>query len=410
MLLVRMRFITTVLGIAAMFAVAGSPSARAQTFTLLYSFQSSHDGLFPQGELILDKSGSIYGTTAQGGRGKQGTVFELDTSGAKTVLYSFGGTTGDGAIPSGQLAWYAGNIYGTTEAGGATGSGTVFELIRGKVTAKENFLYSFAEPGGNLPAAGLAEDGIGDFFGTTVYGSSGTPPPGCGSQGCGTVFEVSQGQVTLLHSFSGMPDGSGPQGSLVRDRSGNLYGTTRVGGAFNAGTVFELTPNSDHTWTEHVLYSFRGKSDGLQPYSGLVMDAKGNLYGATWWGGLNTTGQPGYGVVFELRQNPDLTWSERVLHRFAGPPEDGLQPLGNLVRDRHGNIYGVTSNGGASGLGIVYEVDVNGKETVLHNFTGNDGATPAAGLAIDTSGNLYGTTEEGGTVCNTCGTVFKITP
>jgi uncharacterized repeat protein (TIGR03803 family) len=229
------------------------------------------------------------------------------------------------------------------------------------------------------------------------------------------VFELSQGHETVLYSFSGNPDGAYPE-KLTLDHSGNLYGTTVGGGAFDHGTVFELSPNVDGTWTEQVLYSFTGKEDGAWPYSGVIVDAKGSLYGTTWGGGLSAA-VCACGVVFKLKQNPDGTWSEHVLHSFGSTAADGQRPYGGLVRDKQGNLYGVTlGGGGASGWGTVFELDSAGNEKVLHVFTGapTGGAEPAAGLIMDASGNLYGTTSgggHGGKKCGSgCGTVFKITP
>jgi uncharacterized repeat protein (TIGR03803 family) len=365
--------------------------------------------------------GNLYGTTGTGGSSTFGTVFELDASGTETVLHSFTGSPGDGANPGGKLVRYAGNIYGTTQEGGGTecknsgtGCGTVFELSRGK----ETVVYSFAEVSGNFPVAGLARDASGNLYGTTFWGGNETLPA-CESVGCGAMFEVSQGQETILHTFSGT-DGMWPSGSLSLDRSGNLYGTTGDGGTFGLGTVFELSPKSDGTWTEHILYSFRGKSDGGNPDAGVVMDGKGSLYGTAFSGGHVTKAFPqGCGVVFKLRQNSDGTWMVNVLHAFGETADDGIYPIGSLVRDKLGNLYGTTNIGGAAGDGIVFKVAADGEEKVLHTFTSGptDGAFPAVGLTMDASGNLYGVTQAGGagSACaglgfNGCGTVFKITP
>jgi uncharacterized repeat protein (TIGR03803 family) len=174
-------------------------------------------------------------------------------------------------------------------------------------------------------------------------GSVGALPPACGTQGCGTVFEVSQGQETALYSFGGTPDGATPSGNLILDMSGNLYGTTAAGGAFGQGTVFELSPNLDGTWTEQVLYSFTGNSDGAVPEEGVVMGAKGRLFGTTLRGGHFTRSgacQFGCGVVFKLAQNPDGTWTETVLHIFGRTAGDGLLPSGSLVRDKQATSTG----------------------------------------------------------------------
>jgi uncharacterized repeat protein (TIGR03803 family) len=422
------RLVIAALAVAITFStmMAATPSAQAQTYTVLYSFHGGpSDGQNPAGELIFDSLGNIYGTTEFGGAGGRGTVFRLDPSGKKTVLHSFAATNdGMGSEPVGRIARYQGNIYGTTSGGGQPGCrssedgcGTIFESSRGEVTV----LHTFS-PAEGAGSPGLVRDPSGNLYGTTASGSDGAPPPGCPGRGCGTVFEVSQGQERILYSFGGKPDGHKPRGNLAVDSSGNLYGTTSGGGEFDSGTVFELSPNPDSTWTEHVLYSFRGLSDGGEPIASLVIDPNGNLYGTAFSGGHYTRGcRGGCGVVFKLRQSPDGTWQEHVLYSFGDTAFDGLFPVGSLVRDRHGNLYGVTRGGGVpsscsrTGCGIVFKVDPAGNETVLHSFVGRptDGAVPGGGLSIDASGNLYGVTNGGGVAvhgCEDCGTVFKITP
>jgi len=420
----RSRSVTAVLTFAVtLVAVAlATPSAQAQTFTLLYSFQGPPlDGLNPSAELVFDQAGNLYGTTGHGGStGYAGTVFKLDASGIETMLHSFAGTPGDGSSPAGQLVRRAGNIFGVTAGGGVNtcracaGYGTIFEISH----STETILYSFTTSEGNLPQ-GLVSDSSGTLYGATAYGGIGTSPPACDTRGCGAVFQFSEGKETVLYSFAGYPDGQTPNGKLLVDASGNLYGTTQAGGAFNMGTVFILSPNSDGSWTEKLLYSFRGRSDGRLPLGGLIMDSKGSLYGTTSIGGLSvklTNCANGCGVVFKLVQNPDGTWSERALYKFRTNPDDGTFPTGILVRDRHGNLFGTTSfGGGPTSAGTVFEVDSAGTEKVLHNFVGGtaDGTEPAAGLVTDADGNLYGTTQWGGsgTGCaGGCGTVFKITP
>jgi uncharacterized repeat protein (TIGR03803 family) len=396
--------------------VVATPSAQAQTFTVLYNFQIPS---LPQGELAVDSAGNVYGTTKYGGSANLGTLFEVDASGKETVLYNFTGSAGgDGLFPTGPIVRYAGNIYGTTQGGGAAdcsdhgGCGTIFELSRGK----ETILYSFTKLEGNSPQ-GLVRDQSGNFYGTTNIGGLGTPSPACGKLGCGAVFKLSQGVESVLYSFGGYPDGQSPNGKLFVAASGNLYGTTQQGGAFSSGTVFELSPNSDGSWSEKVLYSFHGTRDGKKPWGGVVMDAKGNIYGNTIIGGLSTRygGTPcsnGCGVVFKLKENADGTWTERVLYRFGGVAGDGNGPIGDLVLDREGNLYGATVGGGVNANGTVFEVDGADNEKLLRALSFSDGVGPQSGLTLDTSGNLYGTTPEGGSCAfsNGCGTVFKITP
>ena len=268
----------------------------------------------------------------------------------------------------------------------------------------ENVLYSFTgKPDGEAPAAGLTMDASGNLYGTTSVG---------GSSDAGTVYKVdSTGKETVLYSFTGGTDGAYPYGDLVRDGVGNLYGTTEYGGSSNQGTVFRVNANGE----ESVLYSFTGGADGGSPLAGLVRDQEGNLYGTTFYGGS------GNGVVFKLGPRG----RETVLHRFTGPP-DGRLPGAGLLRDSSGNLYGTTEEGGDSnclegfGCGTIFKVDTKGKETVLYRFTGfPDGELPLAALIMDTSGNLYGTTGYGGysnSPCTDgshisgCGVVFKLTP
>ena len=209
---------------------------------------------------------------------------------------------------------------------------------------------------------------------------------------------------TVLYWFKGLQDdGINPEAGLVRDKAGNLYGTTGHGGdGTNFGTVFKL----DTTGKETLLHSFAGgATDGQNPYAGLVRDKTGNLYGTTSFGGASGIGL-GLGTVFKL----DTTGKETLLYSFAGGATDGQSPQAGLIRDNAGNLYGTTVLGGASGLGTVFKLDTTGKETALHSFTGRprDGAIPLAGLIQDAAGNLYGTTVSGGLLG--LGTVFKLTP
>jgi uncharacterized repeat protein (TIGR03803 family) len=267
-------------------------------------------------------------------------------------------------------------------------NGTVFKL---DTTGRETVLHSFTgTPDGAIPRAALVRDAAGNLYGTTVFGGA--------SIGYGTVFKLdTTGKETVLHSFTAT-DGSGPVAALVRDAAGNLYGTTAYGGASLSGTVFKL----DTSGTETVLHSFTGRADGAIPYAALVRDHAGNLYGNTAYGGAS-----GYGTVFKL----DTTGRETVLHSFTGA-SDGASPFDALVRDPAGNLYGTATFGGdpfcSSGCGTVFKLDTTGKETVLHSFTGRaDGAIPA-GLVRDPAGNLYGTTYYGGAFGY--GVVFKLTP
>jgi len=252
-------------------------------------------------------------------------------------------------------------------------------------------IYSFTgDPDGATPYGSvIIKDNTSTLYGTTTYG---------GSDNFGTVYKLSKsGKEKVLYSFTGGADGGEPFAGLAMDKSGTLYGTTIAGGSSNKGTVFKLNPT---TKKETVLYSFTGGTDGSTPFSGLVMDESGNLYGTTAQGGSS-----GGGVVYKVNIK---TKKETVLHSFAGNP-DGAEPLyGNLLMDKSGNLYGTTVDGGTSNAGTVWKVSAKGKETVLYSFTGGSdgGGVFEQSLATDGKGNLYGTTEEGG--ADSVGVVFKV--
>jgi uncharacterized repeat protein (TIGR03803 family) len=307
----------------------------------------------------------------------------------------------------------AGNLYGTTSAGGATtntcnpfnGCGVLFKL---SPAGTESVLYSFTGGAdGAAPAGGLVRDPAGNLYGTATLGGSTSEL--C-RFGCGTVFTLSpSGTETVLYRFAGYPgDGANPGGDLIRDAAGNLYGTTLAGGYgcnIGCGTAFELSP----TGVETVLHRFTGGVDGYQPRAGLIRDGAGNLYGTAPYGGAH-----GNGVVFELIRCSS-GYDFKVLYSFTGGV-DGGYPFGGLIRDGAGNLYGTTFYGGAFGAGAVFKLSPAGTGTVLHSFTrGADGEAPFAGLMQDTAGNLYGTTSGGGATSTGdppggCGVVFRVAP
>jgi len=340
-----------------------------------------------------------------------GVVFKLTRSGTETLVHPFVGS-GKPGLHDGDWPWAGlvmdkrGNLYGTTSSGGSSNAGTVFKV---GPTGKETVLYSFKGYGdGNEPQDNLILDSAGNLYGTTFYGGTGT---GCGNGdgGCGTVFEVTQaGTETVLYSFAGGADGNFPTSGLVRDAEGNLYGTTYYGGLVNAsycsigcGTVFKLSS----TGTKTTLYSFTGNADGGSPQGSLLLDAQGNLYGATVGGGTFGPGcGSGCGTAFKVT----AAGTETVIHSFTGGT-DGVNPFGGLVRDAKGNFYGTTREGGTVGAGTVYKLTPAGKETILYDFPGSsNGSSPWSGLAMDAEGNLYGTTAWGGAYGY--GTVFEVTP
>ena len=340
-----------------------------------------------------------------------GVVFKLTPSGTETLVHPFVGS-GKPGLHDGDWPWAGlvmdkrGNFYGTTSAGGSSNAGTVFKL---GPTGKETVLYSFkGYADGNQPEDNLILDNEGNLYGTTFYGGTGTD---CGTGGgCGTVFEVTQaGTETILYSFGGGADGNFPASGLVRDAEGNLYGTTAYGGLVNGsycpvgcGTVFKLSS----TGTKTTLYSFTGNADGSDPQGSLLLDAQGNLYGTTVGGGTFGAGcGDGCGTVFKVT----AAGVETVIHSFTSSGTDGNSPFSGLIRDAKGNFYGTTRDGGSAGAGTVYKLTPAGTETILYNFGGGaNGYSPWAGVVMDAEGNLYGTTPYGGTYGY--GTVFEVTP
>ena len=407
----RLRAKMAAAAFATVFALATGVAqrAQAQTYTVFHSFVASRidpGGSSPFGGLVVDSAGNLYGTTSYGGVYGYGTVFKLDTSGNETVLHSFTNSDGDGAFPfSGLVMDAARNLYGTTYGGGSSSFGTVFKLDS---LANETVLHSFTgrPDDGAFPLAGLLMDAAGDLYGTTQDG---------GAYGQGTVFKLdTSGDEVVLHSFSRPytdgpgADGAYPQAGLVMDAAGNLYGTASGAGAFGWGTVFKLDTSGNLT----VLHTFTNSGgDGADPIGGLVMDVAGNLYGTTFGGGSST-----FGTVFKL----DSSGNETVLYSFAGPVfggpgADGALSQAGLIMDLAGNLYGTTGAGGPYGYGTVFKLDPSGKETVLHSFTGSggDGLSPSVPLVMDTAGSLFGTTTQGGAYGNFGygygGTVFKLT-
>jgi len=290
------------------------------------------------GTLVLDSAGDIFGTTYQGGAFNRGTVFELDTAGTATIVHSFGGGT-DGAYPAaGLIIDAAGDIYGTTSQGGRHGAGTVFKL---KKSGGEIVLHSFAGSDGSNPFANLIGDALGDLYGTTENGGDSNQCAG-GQLGCGVVFKLDPtGRETVLYRFGGGADGARPAAGLVRDESGNLYGTTTAGGASGSGTVFQINTADKET----VLHSFTAV-EGVEPSCQLVRDARGNLYGTTLDGGPVDTG-----TLFKI----DKTHAFAIIHNFDGTTDGYFLPAG-LTRDTHGHLFGITELGGRFGFGTVFEM------------------------------------------------------
>lgn len=384
---------------------------------------NGRNGASPYAGLILDAAGNLYGTTSSGGAYGYGTVFELSPTANgwnETVLYSFceqGCLEGSSPWASLQLD-SEGNLYGTTQFGGAHSMGTVFELSKAANGSwGEKVLYSFCSAtncaDGSVPDAPVIFGAEGQLYGTTSEGGQGACL-GDGS-GCGVAFELTPGangqwNETVLYTFTGGDDGGTPIAGLVSDASGNLYGNTWLAGANLRGVVYELS-NVSGAWTETVIHPFceyQSCFDGTYPKATLALGPDGAIYGTTGGGGKQSNSEDtGYGVVFRLESSGGV-WTENVLYAFSGA--DGDYPFGGVVFDASGNLYGTTVDGGTGNLGTVFELSPSGngwEETVLHSFSGQDDGSEAYGtLLIDGAGHLLGTTLHGGAAGD--GTVFAI--
>jgi len=321
------------------------------------------------------------------------------------VLHSFQDNGKGGFYPAaGLIQDTTGNLYGTARFAGVYGGGTAFELIKQAGGGwSQKLLHFFGNnKDGVSPQANLVFDTSGNLYGTTYGGGPG---------GGGTVFNLSpqaDGSWTekILQGFN--EDGIGglnPCAALIFDAAGNLYGTTIRGGA-SYGTVFELTPTASGPWTHKILYIFGGGDDGSLPGGSLTFDSAGYLYGTTSSGGAGADG-----TVFQLQATSGGHWAEYVLHSFSTSDPAGQSPQGNVIFDPAGNLYGVTT-GVYNSYGSVFELSPSGGGTwaanALHSFNDSDGAEPLAGIIRDAAGNLYGTTSDGGAY--TLGTVFELSP
>lgn len=393
----------TVISLTVIFAEPAS----AQTETVLYSFCPTGGwcagGAHPEGGVIADSAGNLYGTTVYGGKGVGGVAFEVSVTGEESLLYKFSAAPPYGSEPEGQLILdQQGNLYGTTSRGGTNsihlprGDGTVFKL---NPNGTETTLYNFGayKTDGAQPTAGLVMDVSGDFYGTTYYG---------GINLYGTVFRLTpDGVETILHNFANdSSDGGLPDASLIIDNSGNLYGTASSGGAYGGGTVFEISAEGSYM----VLHNFDGaQGDGFAPLTSLTLDSQGNLYGTTYRGGKYDNSQNG-GTVFRLSPGSNGSWNETILYNFGQKSGSCQEPQSSVLFDAKGNLYGTTSDGGASGGGCAYKISPAGKLTILHAFGGGDDGNGPLGTIVFFQGNLFGTTYGGGAYAE--GTVFKVTP
>src|SRR5271166_4295834 len=374
--------------------VATTQPTQAQTYKVIYNFTGGGDGATPWAGVTLDKAGNLYGTTYYGGGGPCndgygigcGTVFHLTHNGSGWTfnpLYEFTGNN-DGAYPAASVMFGPdGTLYGTTSGG--IGYGTVFNLTPSGVPCRsalcpwtQSVLYRFTSSAfGEFP-----------FLGDLVYELS--PSAGGWTQ-------------TVVYNMNPETSGYFPYSGVIFDSAGNLYGTATMGGAYNYGAVYQLTP-SGTGWTEKPLYSFKNEGDGRIPIGGLIIDQSGNLYGTT-------AAVPG-ATVFELTPS-NGTWTFNVLYSFSANPNQGPDdgPNDGLLMDAAGNLYGTAYGEGAYSRGSVFKLTPSAGGwtfTDLHDFSGSDGAYPIGGVVQDTDGNIYGTTSGGGAYGN--GVVFEITP
>jgi uncharacterized repeat protein (TIGR03803 family) len=419
--------IRVLLAAAGIAASLSAGMAQAAAPVALYHFPGGSGGSFPMGNLLRDAAGNLYGTASSGGGVGCGgvgcgMVYQLAPNGTQTIIHAFAGDASDGRYPYwGLVADSAGNLYGTTQLGGAGncafGCGVVYKIAP---DGSETIVHSFSRDGtdGVIPTGGLTIDKYGNLYGTA---SGPTQEDG------GVVFKIApNGTETVLHVFGGTGDGITPSGQLAVDGAGNVYGTTQYGGVicaagtYTCGTVFKITK----TGTESVLYAFKGAyfiglSDGDGPMGGLVRDAAGNLYGTTWLGGgqkstcRDNQGEDGCGTVFKI----DPSGTETVLHAFADGT-DGAYPLGPVLLTKAGNLLGMTANGGLTsnsggssdfGWGVIYQIAPDGTETVLTDLGKKVGGVPHGGLISDPKGTLYGVTYDGKQAAK-FGTVFRFKP
>jgi len=400
-------------------ALIATPAMQAQTFSVIHVFSGGGDGYQPYAGLTIDQAGNLYGTTTEY---VGGTAFKMRQVNGNWVLYPLSSID---LIPYSRVVFGPGGaLYGTSLEGGTSefcefGCGSVYALTPQQTVCKtfscpwvQTYLHSFTDgdDGGNPNFVDPVFDAEGNLYGTAAIG---------GTAGIGVVYEMTHSangswNETVLHNFTG-PDGAYPYSGLIFDHAGNLYGTTGYGGANDMGTVFELSPNGPG-WTLTTLYDFQGTTDGSSPSATLMFDPAGNLYGATVTGGVN-----GGGTVFKLAPSGG-SWNFSLLYSLTGQITDKSYPgvYNALVMDAAGNLYGAAYHDGGNGNGAIFKLTpASGTWTYtsLHDFTGGaDGADPLGGVIFDTHGNLFGTTVLGGMTggenCYSqgCGVVWEITP
>jgi uncharacterized repeat protein (TIGR03803 family) len=374
------------------------PVSHAQTFSVVYNFTGGNDGSEPVDGFTADPAGNLYASTSNGGAFGYGVVFKVSKTGVQSVLHSFTAGT-DGQNPQGGLIRdKAGNLYGTTQSGGATGNGAVY-MISG--AGKETILYSFkGSTDGASPQSGLTIDASGNLYGTTDEG---------GQNYQGTVFRLTPPKTgtkwveTILYSFgSSSSDGTVPVAGVTLGKAGTLFGTTSQGGLYGYGTVFQLT-HSGTVWTETILQHFQNGNDGSVPYGGLIADKAGNFYGTATQGGSN-----GGGTIFELTPATGGGWTFNVLYSVPGWGISGS--FRNLAIDASGVLYGTTHCDGDNSAGTVFKLTPASGSwtyTLLYTFGGGNDGLYSFSNPVLVQGSLYGTTQLGGS--HSRGVVWKVT-
>jgi uncharacterized repeat protein (TIGR03803 family) len=403
--------IIRILTLSAVVAVLTSAAYATVVPQIIYSFAGDTDGEYLDSDLVIDGAGNLYGTSVQGGDFGSGTVFQLSPSGntwTHTVLYSFTGGADGGEPYKGVTVDSQGNLYGTAVTGGGGscegGCGVLYKLTNSGGVWTQTVIHTFT--GGNDgsgPGTGLTLGPHGTLYGMTPTG---------GANGQGVVFLLRPTQkgtwnFKVIHPFTGGDDGGGASAGRLLLSKGSLYGVTTTGGANGKGVAFKLT-HANGGWLSTTLYAFQGQPDAGFPYGALTYDANGNLYGTTYYDGANNLGS-----VYELAPQLDGTWKETVLYSFQGG-RDGSGSISNVVFDKTGAMYGTTSGGGAScDCGVIFKLTPTRhgtwKESVTYRFKGSpDGAYAYNGMVGDSAGNFYGTTVHGGPTDD--GVIYKFTP
>ncbi len=393
-------------------ALAAVPVAQAQTYSIIGNFGNNGNGVNPL-YVTLDAAGNIYGTTYYGGLSYlgYGVVFKLTRHGAswtQTVLYDFTGYSDGGHPYGGVIFGPDGSLYGTASSGGRDGEGVVFKLQpppheceSAECRWPETVIYNFTGAAdGAGPQGNIVFDRAGNLYGTTLAGGVG---------GNGAVYELSpaQGQwnLSVVQEFPNASTGIEPANGVIFDQTGHLYGTTVSGGSSNQGVVYELTPGTSG-WTKTILHNFAGSPNDGAVGAGMAFDSHGNLFGFTELGGDN-----GWGVTFELQPNGSGGYSYNVIYFFQPQPGGAPGYIAVPLLDGAGNIYGSGTSGGSGNAGVVFELTPSGGSwnfISLHDFSGPDGDEPGGSLALDAAGNLYGCAEYGGLYGE--GVVWQITP